>query len=220
MLRTLRSSSPALVVSIIALVIATAGTATAATKILIKSSSQVRAGTLDASDLSAKARKALKGNAGVAGPAGSAGAAGPVGPAGARGPSEAFAARPSGINAASCPPGGCDPLAVIRTLALPAGSFLVTASADLAPTTFVANASYSIECHLSRTDTDAFQRALHLYKAPANAGVVNDQTVDVSWALTLPAPTTMSLSCGVGGVKHGAANARITALQVGSLTEG
>ena len=49
MLRSLRH--PAIVVAIIALLVATAGTATAATEILIKSSSQVRAGPLDASDL-------------------------------------------------------------------------------------------------------------------------------------------------------------------------
>ena len=37
--------------------------------------------------------------------------------------------------------------------------------------------------------------------------------------LTLPAPTTMALMCSVGPVKFGAANARIKAVQVGSLTE-
>jgi hypothetical protein len=99
MLRSLRH--PTVVVAIIALLVATAGTATAATKILIKSSSQVRAGSLDASDLSAKARSAMKG------PAGAAGAAGPVGHAGARGPFEDFAARPAGLNGANCPAGGC-----------------------------------------------------------------------------------------------------------------
>ena len=217
MLRTLRS--PALVVSIIALVVATAGTATAATKILIKSSSQVRAGALDASDLSAKARKSLKGNAGPAGPAGAAGATGPAGPAGARGPSEVFAAVPSGLNAANCPAGGCDAGALLRTLALPAGSFLVTASAELAPTTFVADAARSMECHLGREDTGTFQRGFHLHRAPSAPGVVNDETVDVTWALTLAAPTSLSLTCSVGNVKFDAANARITAVQVGSLTE-
>jgi hypothetical protein len=217
MLRSLRS--PALVVAIIALVVATAGTATAATKILIKSSSQVRAGALDASDLSAKARKALKGSAGPAGPAGAAGAAGQAGPAGARGPSDAFAAGPSGLNAAACPAGGCDAGAVLRTLALPAGSFLVTASAELAPAAFVANASYSMECHLLRSDSDAFQRSFHLYKSAAAPGLVNDETVEVSSALTLTAPATVSLTCSVGNVKFGAANARIIATQVGALTE-
>jgi hypothetical protein len=223
MLRTLRHrSSPALVVAIIALVAATAGTATAATKVLIKSSAQVRKGALDASDLSAKARKSLRGNrgpTGPAGPAGPAGATGAAGPAGARGPSEVFAARASGLNVTNCPVGGCDPDAVLRTLGLPAGSFLVTASADLAPTTFVADASRSMECHLQRSDTGDFQRTLHHFKAASSAGVTADQTVEVSWALTLPAPTTLSLTCSVGSVKFSAVNARITALQVGSLTE-
>jgi hypothetical protein len=223
MLRTLRRrSSPALVVAIIALVAATAGTATAATKVLIKSSAQVRKGALDASDLSAKARQSLRGNrgpAGPAGPAGPVGATGAAGPAGERGPSEVFAARASTINVGSCPVAGCDPGAILRTLALPAGSFLVTSSAELAPTTFVADASRNVECHLERADDGAFQRAHHLYRAAGVGGGVDDQTVEVSWALTLPAPTTLSLSCSMGSVKFSAANARITAMQVGSLTE-
>jgi hypothetical protein len=216
MLRTLRSS-PALLVAAIVLVAATAGTATAATKVLIKSSAQVKNGSLEAADLSAKARKAL---AGKAGPAGATGVAGPAGPAGARGPSEAFAARAGSINTPSCPVGGCAPGATLRTLTLPAGSYLVTSSAELAPRTFVANVSHSLECHLTSGDTDEFQRALHLYKAAASGGgLTHDQTVDITWALTLPAPTTMSLSCFVGDVPFTAGNARITALQVGSLTE-
>jgi hypothetical protein len=88
------------VVAIIALVVATAGTATAATKVLIKSSAQVRNGALDAKDLSAVARKSLQGNrgptgpAGAAGPAGATGAAGAAGPAGARGPSPERSSAP------------------------------------------------------------------------------------------------------------------------------
>ena len=76
-----------------------------------------------------------------------------------------------------------------------------------------------MECHLTREDTGAFQRGFELYKAHTVGNQVDDQTVEVSWALTLTAPTTLSLTCSVGMVKFGAANARITALQVGSLTE-
>lgn len=213
MLRT----RPTLLIAIAFLLI-TAGTATAATKVLIKSSAQVKNGSLDAADLSAKARKALQGNAGAAGPAGSVGPAGAPGATGARGPSDVFAARPAGINAGGCPAGGCEASAVLRTLAVPAGSHLITASVELAPATFVANASQSMECHVERADTGEFQRTLHLYRAGASS-IVDYETIQVTWAQTLPAPTTLRLTCNVGGVKFDAANARITALQVGALTE-
>lgn len=219
MLRTLRSNPALLAVAVIAVLVTTAGTATAASKILIKSSAQVKNGSLEAADLSAKARKSLKGKTGPAGAKGAPGATGPAGPAGARGPSEVFVARPAGINGANCPAGGCDAGATLRTLTLPAGSYLITTSADLAPATFVADAARSMECHLMRDDTGAFQRTLHLYKAAPTAGTTQDETVAVSWALTLPAPTSMSLTCSVGTDKFNASNARITALQVGSITE-
>ena len=62
----LRRPSPALVVSVLALFVALGGTATAA-GVLIKSSKQIKAGAIDASDLSAKARTQLKGADGPAG---------------------------------------------------------------------------------------------------------------------------------------------------------
>jgi hypothetical protein len=88
-----RRPSPALAVASLALFVAAGGTATAA-GVMITSSKQIKAGVIDASDLSAKARSQLKGATGPAGPAGpsgatvlgSPGAVGPVGPAGPRGP--------------------------------------------------------------------------------------------------------------------------------------
>ena len=213
MLRT----RPTLLIAMAFLLI-TAGTATAATKVLIKSSAQVKNGSLDAADLSAKARKSLQGKAGPAGPAGPSGPAGAPGATGARGPAEVFLARPASINSLTCPAEGCDPGATLRTLTVPAGSYLVTASADLAATTFVAETTRSLECHIERGDTGTFQRTLHLHRTGATVGT-SDQTVEVSWALTLPQPTKLSLTCSVGTVKFNAANARITALQIGSLTE-
>ena len=216
MLRTLRS--PALVVSIIALVVATAGTATAATKILIKSSSQVRAGALDASDLSAKARKALKGNAGPAGPAGPAGAAGPAGPrARAVRRRSSPPCRPAST-AANCPAGGCDPAPCCARSRCPRAASSSPPPPSSRPPTFVADATAAWNA-TSPATTRACSSAASPLQGAGATGVVNDQTVDVTWALTLAAPTTLSLSCGVGGVKFDAANARITALQVGSLTQ-
>jgi hypothetical protein len=94
----LRRPSPALVVSIIALVIASAGTAVAST-VLIKSSRQVAKGAINSGDLADRkavnvvdltptARAALTGKAGPAGPAG------PNGPAGAKGDTGAPVAPP------------------------------------------------------------------------------------------------------------------------------
>ena len=202
----------------IAFLVLTAGTATAATKVLIKSSAQVKNGSLDAADLSAKARKSLRGKTGPAGPAGAPGTPGAPGPAGARGPSEALSSISSAINAPLCPAGGCEAGAVLRTLTVPAGSYLFTASAEIAPAVFVANATRSFECHLARGDDDVFQRTLRGHTSGA-AVATEDETMEVTWALTLPATTTMSLSCYVGNAKFTAANARITALQVGTLTE-
>jgi hypothetical protein len=85
----LRRPSPALIVSIIALVIASAGTAVAAT-VLIKSSKQVAKGAINSGDLADRkavnvvdltsaARRALSAKAGPAGPAGAKGDTGSPG---------------------------------------------------------------------------------------------------------------------------------------------
>lgn len=91
-----RRPSPALVVAIIALVVATAGTATAAS-VLIKRSSQVARGAINSgdlandrgvtlNDLTPATRLALQNDAGPAGPQGERGIQGPPGAAGDRGP--------------------------------------------------------------------------------------------------------------------------------------
>jgi hypothetical protein len=97
MLRMLRRRpSPALIVAIIALVIACAGTATAA-GVLIKRSSQVARGAINSGDLSndravnlqdltPAARLALQNDAGPTGPQGERGAQGPAAARGDRGP--------------------------------------------------------------------------------------------------------------------------------------
>lgn len=97
----LHRPSPALIVSIIALVVASAGTATAAS-VLIKSSKQVAKGSINSSDLANRkavnvadltpaARRALAGKVGPAGPSGAPGPAGSKGDKGASvGAPEAF----------------------------------------------------------------------------------------------------------------------------------
>jgi hypothetical protein len=100
----MRRPSAALVISIVALVLATTGTGLAASKYLITSSSQVRAGSLAASDLSAKARKQLRGATGAKGATGTRGATGPTGPAGATG-----ATGPTGAAGPQGPTGDAGP---------------------------------------------------------------------------------------------------------------
>jgi hypothetical protein len=104
-----RRPSPALIVAIIALVIACAGTATAA-GVLIKRSSQVARGAINSGDLAndravnlqdltPAARLALQNDAGPTGPQGERGVQGPAGAKGDRGPRGEDGARgPSGEN--------------------------------------------------------------------------------------------------------------------------
>ncbi len=133
-----RRPSPALAVASLALFVAAGGTATAA-GVMITSSKQIKAGVIDASDLSSKARNQLKGATGPAGPAGatvlgSPGTAGPAGTngtngingaAGARGPSDVLVKRSGPIAAIGPAPG-----TLFTAHALPAG-FPATAGPTL-----------------------------------------------------------------------------------------
>lgn len=92
----LRLPSPALIIALAALFAATSGTAVAAKLITGKqiannsiAGADVKNGSLQKKDLSAKARAALAGVAGPQGPAGPAGPAGPKGADGATGPAGA-----------------------------------------------------------------------------------------------------------------------------------
>jgi hypothetical protein len=74
-----------MVVALLALLLATAGSASAATKLLISSSSQIRNGSIRTADLAKGTRTALRGRTGPAGPAGTQGLQGPRGEAGPKG---------------------------------------------------------------------------------------------------------------------------------------
>jgi hypothetical protein len=76
--------SPSMATALVALTFSLAGTASAA-GVMITSSKQIKAGAIDATDLSAKARKTLQGATGPAGPAGLSGARGVTGERGATG---------------------------------------------------------------------------------------------------------------------------------------
>lgn len=80
----MRRPSASLVVAVLAIVIATAGTASATTALI--TSNQIKNGTIRLADISKKARKALQGRTGKTGNAGAAGPQGPQGPQGMPGP--------------------------------------------------------------------------------------------------------------------------------------
>ena len=80
----MRRPSASLVVAVLAIVIATAGTASATTALI--TSHQIRNGTIRLVDISKKARKALQGRTGKTGTAGAAGPQGHQGPQGVPGP--------------------------------------------------------------------------------------------------------------------------------------
>jgi hypothetical protein len=149
-----RRPSPALVVAIVALVVASAGSATAAS-VLITGSSQVERGSINSgdlangrgvnvADLSAQAKKALspkpgpqgpEGERGGQGPAGARGEVGPPGQPGADGTARAFAyvnadgtldqGNSKGVNSVSRPAQG------IYCFDLAAAARNVVASADV-----------------------------------------------------------------------------------------
>jgi len=147
MFRRTPRPSGAMIVALVAVVLACAGTATAAKLITgkdiknssvtgadIKNSSlksaDVKNGSLSASDLSSGARKALKGDAGATGATGAAGAAGaagaqgvagPAGPTGPRGPSDVLAVKEETQQVES------DGTSEVLRIAAPAGSHLVFA---------------------------------------------------------------------------------------------
>jgi len=98
--------SPAMIVALVALLVATSGTAVAASKVLITSSSQIKNGAISSADLSKKARKSLAGKTGPAGPAGPAGAAGKDGANGTNGAAGRDGANGSAVAYARISPNG------------------------------------------------------------------------------------------------------------------
>ena len=98
--------SPAMVVALVALLVAMSGTAVAASKVLITSSSQIKNGAISSADLSKKARKSLTGKAGKTGAAGAPGPAGANGTNGAAGAPGKDGANGSAVAYARISPNG------------------------------------------------------------------------------------------------------------------
>lgn len=214
--------SPSLIVSITALVVATAGTATAATA-LISNSSQVKAGSINGSDVrnssltgvdikngSIKAgdlAASLRGGGAIKGQ--SVGAA-------AQGVTAQEAVRRSGPE--NVPAGG----AVITRLAqLQPGTYFVTAKTTI---TGVAgdlglgellrpNKTAGAECTLDiGGDVDKGRQAV------ATPGSETPATINVQMTRTIATPTDAILSCSVTNVPWRASDSSIVALKLASST--
>jgi hypothetical protein len=128
----------AMIAAVVAAVVA-AASGTAAT--LVVTSKNIKNGTIQTVDISAKAQRALRGNRGPTGPTGPAGATGPAGLAGAvgpqgakgdRGPSDAYYAFGGDGAIDNCNAEGCRKALGIRSV--PVGNYLSFANAILTNT--------------------------------------------------------------------------------------
>lgn len=162
---------------------------------------KVRNGSLTAADLKRGTLAAgPQGAAGSQGPAGPQGPAGAKGDTGATGPSDAYTSRRPGSPSLVLTTGF---QTVVTTPPLPAGTYLLTARANLYGTAGGATATCSVS-------DDAAQ----------NVTLPSDGLVALAQATTarLAAPGTVSLSCAKTSGSALIYQAQITAVRVGSLT--
>jgi hypothetical protein len=189
-------------IALLALFLALGGTTYAASTALIGKNSvaspQVVNGSLQAKDLSKKARKALKGNRGLPGTKGDTGAKGATGSQGVQGPigpSDAYVAG-NGASAGSTTP---------VTKAVPAGDYVVTAKV----VNYGAGAGTNTRCDL--TGGSGSDIAFGHIQA---SGGVSQETLTATTVTHFAAAGTLSWSCTPGTVTHG--YAVITATKVGA----
>jgi hypothetical protein len=202
-----RRPSPALVVSIIALVVACAGTAVAAT--LITSSSQIKNGTIRGVDLKkgtiTKTQLSSSVLAGVT--SGSSGA----------GSTQALEShRQTGPD---LPKGGSS---LVAELALAPGTYAVFAKTTVTPfltdnglldTLFRDNKTLAAECTLDVNGTGDFAIA-----PVASPGTTNPATLNTQLTRTLDVPGKATLTCKVDTIHWNAENTSILAMKVDSTS--
>ena len=221
-----RRPSPALVVAIIAVIAACAGTAVAA-RILITSSKQIKNGVITKADLSTALRKQLRkgrpGPAGAVGPKGDTGATGAKGDTGAAGtpgtngtngdtgpigPSSATLFR---VDNPSGPAfGGLGALQLDSTL--PAGSYAVTAKVRVDAD----SGAVTVTCTLTvGTEQDYGQATL----GPGGGQVANDVIV-MELVATLADTGPVQVNCTRNSAINTAplSRLRVLAVKVGSVT--
>jgi hypothetical protein len=215
----IRRPSPALVVAIAALVVSMAGSATAA-GVLITSSRQVKAHSLQASDLSASAVKSLRGKrglrglrgltgaAGAAGATGATGATGQTGATGPTGPSNVF----TSASTSSVPVGSAQ--TTLRTLSLPAGKYLIHATglADNNDASF----NRTFNCQLTAESATYNLGGGQVATGPDSS--TDRATVHLVLAHEFANPGAATFSCSTNATAGVVSGPRLDAVKVGDIT--
>ena len=195
---------------------------------LITSSTQVKRGSLQASDLSKKARARLRGRRGAAGPAGARGVAGAAGPAGAQGPPGERG--PAGDTGPAGPSTGYSAHQEDVTIPLPeAGTLVELLSIDVPEGSYVVHARltgenlndptapppggtpYRFDCELAVGDTIIDNPTA---RPSATAGVESYLT----FMGTFTGAGAITLTCGAGNSHPLRVNSvAMTAIRVGAI---
>src|SRR4051795_10940053 len=190
----MRRPSPALAVSVVALVVALGGTAFAAKKYVVTSTKQISPKVLQ----QLRGRTGPMGPTGLQGPRGTDGTAGPAGSDGPAGPSNIVSATRKG------------PLILNGTTAtltaLPAGSWLILASLYA----YGGNGS-DLTCQLAAGSFNPPGSTVAV--TPAAAQLTTSATV------TLASATNVELTCNPGAATPSARSIRIYAIRTGDVDE-
>jgi hypothetical protein len=221
--------SPAMVVAIIALIVACAGSATAASVVLIKNSSQVKAGSLSGTDLNAKsltnrtlADGAVDSRVIKAGSVGSTDLSKAVQASLAgTGTSPGFATTESVRKDGPDVPGS-GPAEVAKLTGLAAGNYLLMAKSVVSGTqppggglvteALKPDKSASAHCKL-----DAAGDSDEGYVPIASPFSLASDTINLQLTRTLPAGSNVTLTCD-SAISWRAANTSIVALKLGGST--
>lgn len=204
-----RKPGPALVVSIIALVVALSGTAVAA-KILITSSSQIKNGTIRGADIAKGTITKSKLSSGTLSAITGSGVVNPNG-------TQALEAHR--LNGPDVPKGGS---AQVLELALSPGTYAVFAKATMSSfindqglldTLFKDNKTIGGACTLDVNGTGDY--GIEPLVSPGSA---NPITLNLQLTRTMDTPGKATLTCQADNVHWAAGNASIIALKIGSST--
>jgi len=206
--------SPALVVSIVALIVALGGTAVAA-KVLITSSGQIRNGAIAGVDLrdgTITKNKLSKGTIRSLTGARTSGSS-------IDSPGGAQAIEAHRQQGPDLPKGGST---TVVSLPLPAGTYAVFGKTTMTPyindrglldTLLKDNKTIGGECNLDVGGTGDFAIA-----AIVSPGSANPATLNTQLTRTLDAPATATLTCTADSVHWNAANSSLIAIRVGTTS--
>ena len=205
----------AVIAAVVAAVVA-AASGTAAT--IVVTSGNIKNGTIQTVDISAKAKRALKGNLGPRGPVGLPGHPGSQGPAGAtgpQGPSELFAHEYLPVDGGDLPTRPSE--AIIRSRSLEPGPYLVTAQVLISNT---GATRASVRCFLNLppgatgVDDGQFQPI-----EPPGTDNLYRLFLLLQGAVTVTSTGSVTVTCDKMTEEQSAfAGARIFALKVGTVT--